>query len=185
VALIHGHVKDLKLVKHNILGLNSNHKATRVVGGKTFLTLVIFMESNAKKLTSNSSPHKLALYFFKLSRRRFKVPSKNATLSGGHDTCLQGPLDDVPFFPGHRCSILNPKIEHEEMAIHDTNIGYNKHANYMDEGVGIQYFFAFMHLIMSFLAFLWVFPPYVIYFMGHNRLFLSGSWKAPNHSNVT
>ena len=152
MALVHGHVKDLKSVKYNILGLNSKHKATRVVGGNIFLTLVKFTGSNAKKMTFNSSPHNLSPDFLKLLRRRLKVSSINAALSCGHVTCLWGPFDDVFFSHGRRCSLLNPKIEHEEMAIHDVTIGYNKRVDYLDEGVGIQYFFAFVHLCI----WLWV-----------------------------
>ena len=62
--------------------------------------------------------------------------------------CMCGPMMSL-FPPSCRCSILNPKIEHEEMAIHDAIVGYNKRVDYMVEGVGIHYFFAFVRPIVK------------------------------------
>ena len=46
-------------------------------------------------------------------------------------------------------STVENEEEHEEMAIHDAIIGFNKRVDYMDEGVGIQYFFAFVRPIVK------------------------------------
>lgn len=46
-------------------------------------------------------------------------------------------------------STVKNEEEHEEMAIHDAIIGFNKRVDYMDENEGIQYFFAFVRPIVK------------------------------------